>query len=68
MSPIFVQRSFYFKIFNPCEACQCGSIITEFHLAITRMSELGVLEKLADQVVMEIVQEKINNHVQVTCK
>ena len=50
------------------EMCQCASIITEFHLAITRMSELGILEKLADQVVMEIVQEKINSHVQETCK
>ena len=39
-----------------------------FHLTITRMSELGLLEKMADQVVMEIVQEKINSHVQETCK
>ena len=40
----------------------------EFKPTITRMSELGVLDKLADQVVMEIVQEKINSHVQETCK
>jgi len=50
------------------ESCQCQQIIMSFHLTITRMSELGLIEKLADQVVMEIVQEKIDNHVQETCK
>ena len=50
------------------ESCQCQSLIMEFKPTITRMSELGVLDKLADQVVMEIVQEKINSHVQDTCK
>ena len=35
---------------------------------VHRMSELGLIEKLADQVVMKIVQEKIDNHVQETCK
>ena len=50
------------------DTCQCQNIIMSFHLTITRMSELGLLEKMADQVVMEIVQEKINSHVQETCK
>ena len=27
------------------------------------MSELGLLEKLTDKVVIEVVQEKINDHV-----
>ena len=39
----------------------------EFNLSFTRMSELGVLDELA-VLNMEIVQEKINSHVQDTCK
>ena len=50
------------------DSCQCQNIIVNFHLTITRISELGLTEKLADQVVMSIVQEKIDSHVQETCK
>ena len=49
------------------ESCQCQSLIMEFNLSFTRMSELGVLDELA-VLNMEIVQEKINSHVQETCK
>ena len=39
-----------------------------FQLTITRMGEMGLMERFADQVVLEIEQDKITSHVQETCK
>lgn len=50
------------------EMCQCQHIRDTFQLTTTRMSELGLLEKLTDKVIIEIVQEEIDNHVQESCK
>jgi len=50
------------------EACVCHTISMAFQLTIARMGELGLVERLADQVVVEIVQDKITSHVQETCK
>ena len=39
-----------------------------FQRIITRMGEMGLKERFADQVVLEIEQDKITSHVQETCK
>ena len=52
---------------NQTEACLCNTITMAFQLTITRMGEMGLVERTADQVVLEIVQDKITNHVQETC-
>merc|ERR1719320_2251532 len=53
---------------NPTEGCLCQTITMAFQLTITRMGEMGLVERMADQVVLEIVQDKITSHVQETCK
>jgi len=53
---------------NPTEVCLCHTITMAFQLTITRMGEMGLVERMADQVVLEIVQDKITSHVQETCK
>ena len=46
----------------------CHTITMAFQLTITRLGEMGLVERMADQVVLEIVQDKITSHVQETCK
>jgi hypothetical protein len=53
---------------NQTEACLCHTITLAFQLTITRMGEMGLVKRMADQVVLEIVQDKITSHVQETCK
>merc|ERR1719312_2222349 len=53
---------------NPTEGCLCQTITMAFQLTITRMGEMGLVERMADQVVLEIMQDKITSHVQETCK
>ena len=52
------------------EFCQCEKLIAKFDKTIIMMSALELQDKLApvDQVVMEVLQEKINSHVLETCK
>ena len=46
----------------------CGNQTEAFQLTITRMGEMGLMERMSDQVVLEIAQDKITSHVQETCK
>ena len=51
------------------EAGVCATPITmAFQLTITRMGDMALVERMVDQLVLEIVQEKITCHVQETCK
>ena len=52
------------------EFCECEKLIGKFDRTIIMMSALQLQDKLApvDQVVMEVLQEKINSHVLETCK
>merc|ERR1719357_1737200 len=50
------------------ESCQCRAISSSFQKCITRVRELGLTDRLAGQVVLDMVQDKITSHVQETCK
>merc|ERR1719357_272089 len=50
------------------ESCQCRAISSSFQKSITRVRELGLTDRLAGQVVLDMVQDKITSHVQETCK
>merc|ERR1719309_429849 len=50
------------------ESCQCRVISSSFQKCITRVRELGLTDRLAGQVVLDMVQDKITSHVQETCK
>ena len=52
------------------EFCECGQLIGKFERTIIMMRALQLQDKLApvDQVIMEVLQEKINSHVMETCK
>ena len=43
-------------------------MVVVFQLTISRMGDIALVERLADQVVLEIVQDRITSHVQETCK
>merc|ERR1719187_2847175 len=50
------------------DACLCSTITAVFHQVNAKLSELDLLDRLTDQVVTEIVQDRIMTHVQDTCK
>ena len=47
---------------------ECGNQTEAFQLTITRMGEMGLMDRMSDQVVLEIAQDKIISYVQETCK
>nr|XP_018898040.1 PREDICTED: anaphase-promoting complex subunit 2 [Bemisia tabaci] len=50
------------------DQCQCKNIIQIFHETNRMLIELGLLERLAGDVLTRLIHKRIENHVQETCK
>merc|ERR1719244_2503 len=48
--------------------CLCQNIVDEFQDVIRKLGDLGLVSRISDQVVSEIVRSRISSHVQETCR
>merc|ERR1719427_142784 len=50
------------------ENCQCEIVTEAFQRASSQLRELGLVERLSDCTVLEILQDRITAHMQETCR
>ncbi|XP_067004982.2 anaphase-promoting complex subunit 2 [Anabrus simplex] len=50
------------------EQCRCQSIIDEFHATNKKLLEMGLLERLAGEVISSLLHHKIESYVEDSCK
>ena len=53
---------------NEMDVCACNAILNVFNDINKKLLELDLLERLTSQVVTNIVRNRIEKHVQETCK
>jgi anaphase-promoting complex subunit 2 len=49
------------------ENCKCEQMLASFRLLVTRLGELGVLERIAGEPAMMLVHERIEQHIESKC-